>query len=159
MIGALLFFVFVSDLTNAPDDLIVAFEGFTDRRNVMSMFFIPITRPCKVQRQRFFSNLYPTASYPLSANQQYSFPIPRSAGSLWLNLKHYKPHLGTFKMHECAYQAFQRMRRITVRASDELTAARHLIGYSSTNRIPPSAVIPNKRISSISSNLKFEVYP
>ncbi len=37
-----------------------------------------------------------------------------------------------------AYQVFPWTRRITVRASGESTAARHLIGYALTNRIPPT---------------------
>ncbi len=37
-----------------------------------------------------------------------------------------------------AYKTFPRTRPITVRASGERTAARHLIGYPSTNRLRPS---------------------
>ncbi len=45
---------------------------------------------------------------------------------------------GTLNASERAYQAFPRTRRITVSASGEWTAARHLIGYLLTNRVSPT---------------------
>ncbi len=46
----------------------------------------------------------------------------------------------TLSASERAYQAFSRTRPITVRASGDLTAAQHLIGYPLTNRIPPTSL-------------------
>ncbi len=48
-----------------------------------------------------------------------------------------------FNASERAYQALPCTRRISVCASGEWTAARHLIGYPLTNRIPHAAFLVN----------------
>ncbi len=66
---------------------------------------------------------------------------------------------GLWENVECerAYQAFPRTRRITVRASGEWTAARHLIGFPLTNRISPTPVARRMRFLRAISALDWAV--
>ncbi len=85
---------------------------------------------------------------------------------------YYLTRTDTPSASERAYQAFPRTRRIAVRASGDWTAAKHLIGYPLTYKIPPSpltrrmpflrpisardwVVIRNKRLESVSLQLAF----